>query len=230
VPATVLLYTEDPFVERGFLAAVAEVDTLIGLEPCRTVCDLDGRISSLQPDVLVLDLLDAEHNFNLIVDCAHHCKTAVRLNSIRLESAHQMVSAGVRAILSRTYRLDDQLRCLTTVAGGGLWLDPALSEKLLTTKPTPLTCRERQLVELIAHGLKNKEIAAALYLSEGTVKVYLSRLFQKLGIRDRYELAILGLKNLAVPEGAGAPMSHPHHNATLFVMRDDLRQEARWRS
>ena len=52
----------------------------------------------------------------------------------------------------------------------------------------------------------------------------------KLGIRDRYELAILGLKNLAVPEGAGAPMSHPHHNATLFVMRDDLRQEARWRS
>jgi DNA-binding NarL/FixJ family response regulator len=58
-----------------------------------------------------------------------------------------------------------------------------------------LTRREAQLTTLLAHGLKNKEIAAALDVSEGTVKVYMSKLFQKLGVKDRFELALYGLKN-----------------------------------
>ena len=44
--------------------------------------------------------------------------------------------------------------------------------------------------------MKNKEIATTLMISEGTVKVYLSRLFQKVGVKDRFELALFGLKNL----------------------------------
>ena len=51
-------------------------------------------------------------------------------------------------------------------------------------------------MSLLSQGLKNKEIATALNISEGTVKVYLSRLFQKLGVKDRFELALYGLKNL----------------------------------
>jgi hypothetical protein len=50
--------------------------------------------------------------------------------------------------------------------------------------------------------LKNKEIATALTISEGTVKVYLSRLFQKLGVKDRFELALYGLKNLTPGNGS----------------------------
>ena len=53
-----------------------------------------------------------------------------------------------------------------------------------------------------SQGLKNKEIATALTISEGTVKVYLSRLFQKLGVKDRFELALYGLKNLTPGNGA----------------------------
>src|SRR5207237_2204584 len=48
----------------------------------------------------------------------------------------------------------------------------------------------RQVVELLAQGLKNKEIAAAMNLAEGTVKVYLSRLFKKTKVRDRFELML----------------------------------------
>jgi len=50
--------------------------------------------------------------------------------------------------------------------------------------------REKQVVELLAQGLKNKEIAAAMNLAEGTVKVYLSRLFKKTKVRDRFELML----------------------------------------
>ncbi len=52
------------------------------------------------------------------------------------------------------------------------------------------------MVSLLSQGLKNKEIATTLMISEGTVKVYLSRLFQKVGVKDRFELALFGLKNL----------------------------------
>jgi DNA-binding CsgD family transcriptional regulator len=67
----------------------------------------------------------------------------------------------------------------------------------MTARRYSLTRREGQLVTLLAQGLKNKEIATSLNISEGTVKVYLSRLFQKLGVKDRFELALYGLKNLA---------------------------------
>lgn len=53
------------------------------------------------------------------------------------------------------------------------------------------------MVALLSQGLKNKEIAAALRISEATVKVYLSKLFQKLGVKDRFELALFGLRNMA---------------------------------
>src|SRR6185436_10936144 len=66
----------------------------------------------------------------------------------------------------------------------------------LTARRVALTNREGQLVSLISHGLKNKEIAAAMMIGDGTVKVYLSRLFQKVGVKDRFELALFGLKNL----------------------------------
>jgi DNA-binding CsgD family transcriptional regulator len=73
-----------------------------------------------------------------------------------------------------------------------------------------LTKRESQLVALLSQGLKNKEIASTLQISEGTVKVYLSRLFQKVGVKDRFELALYGLKNLQnmagdAPGDGGAP-------------------------
>ena len=71
----------------------------------------------------------------------------------------------------------------------------SLCDQLLTSKRVILTPRERQAMSFIAHCLKNKEIAYAMGLSEGTVKVYLSRLFDKVGVHDRFELALFALKH-----------------------------------
>ena len=80
---------------------------------------------------------------------------------------------------------------------GELWFEKALTDSIMTAHSYSLTRREGQLVALLSQGLKNKEIAYQLSISEGTVKVYMSRLFQKLGVKDRFELALYGLKNLA---------------------------------
>jgi len=73
--------------------------------------------------------------------------------------------------------------------------------------------RRRDLITLLAQGLKNKEIATALGLSEGTVKVYLSKLFLKLGVKDRFELALVSLRNLQY----GAAPATPAQLRSLFL-------------
>jgi DNA-binding NarL/FixJ family response regulator len=79
------------------------------------------------------------------------------------------------------------------------------------TRRVRLTKRESDLVCLLVQGLKNKEIAATLGLTEGTVKVYLCKLFQKVGAKDRFELALFGLRNLSYnsfnSDGAGRGQS-----------------------
>jgi DNA-binding CsgD family transcriptional regulator len=84
---------------------------------------------------------------------------------------------------------------------GDLWFEKALTDSLVGATQLVLSLREGQLITLLSQGLKNKEIASELQISEGTVKVYLFHLFQKVGVKDRFELALYGLKNLAAGQG-----------------------------
>src|SRR6202012_699960 len=63
------------------------------------------------------------------------------------------------------------------------------------SRTVTLTRRESQLVTLLTQGLKNKEIATCIGISEGTVRIYLSKLFAKIGARDCFEVAVFGLMN-----------------------------------
>lgn len=87
------------------------------------------------------------------------------------------------------------LSCLEAVAGGGRWIDPELQpaaealDKRRPRKPL-LSPRERELVALVRKGLRNREIAEQLGVTEGTVKVYLHGIFDKVGVASRTELAI----------------------------------------
>jgi DNA-binding NarL/FixJ family response regulator len=100
--------------------------------------------------------------------------------------------------------LETLMECLRVVAEGQLWFEDGDPEPQGEPEREPrrsprLTPRERQIVALLAQGLKNSEIAKALVISPGTVKVHLMHVFEKTGARDRYELAIRSRKLL----GAG---------------------------
>lgn len=86
------------------------------------------------------------------------------------------------------------LDCLQSVRRGRQWLDPDLRERaagLAARGPdAALSRRERQVVALVALGRRNREIAGELGITEGTVKVYLNAIFDKLGVANRTELAI----------------------------------------
>ena len=106
------------------------------------------------------------------------------------------MQSGVRSILPGHTSIDDFLAALGNVHRGGLCFERDLLESMLLQQRVALTPRQGQIVSLVAQGLKNKEIAFSLGITEGTVKVYLYKLFKKLGMNDRLDMALYGRKNL----------------------------------
>jgi DNA-binding NarL/FixJ family response regulator len=114
-----------------------------------------------------------------------------------------MLRAGAAGFVLKGVPAEDLQRAVRVVADGGAWLDPAVTARVLAmyrsaTPPAArhdpqsirdgldaLTSREREVLVLIGHGRTNGEIAAALFVSEGTVKTHINHLFTKLRLRDR---------------------------------------------
>lgn len=106
---------------------------------------------------------------------------------------------GAAGVLHDNSSSTDVLACLESVTKGCAWIPDSVAQAASRSRRCHLSRREGQLLSLVVQGLRNKEIAHALRITEGTVKVYFSRLFQKLGVSDRYELALLGLRH-CVPD------------------------------
>jgi DNA-binding NarL/FixJ family response regulator len=112
-----------------------------------------------------------------------------------------MLRAGAAGFVLKGVPAEDLQRAVRVVAGGGAWLDPAVTARVLTVYRTAaapaaagagreqdlaaLTSRELEVLALIGLGKTNGEIAAELFVSEGTVKTHVNHLFTKLGLRDR---------------------------------------------
>ena len=194
----ILLYSDEPILVKGLESVMREEEGFDLLPLCTTVPDLLEQITRAAPDLVLMNLTP-EISFKVLSEMKQamlHCKIVLWVNSISTEMAFQAMGLGVRGILRKSLPTDLLVKCLEKVQAGELWFEKALTDSFLTARRIALTRREGQLISLLSQGLKNKEIATALTISEGTVKVYLSRLFQKVGVKDRFELALYGLKNL----------------------------------
>ncbi len=111
--------------------------------------------------------------------------------------------AGARGVVFRSEGLDQLVNCIRNVRAGRLWTNNDGIEELVTALTTAisvravaangaelLTSRQKQIVALVSEGLSNREISERLHLSEHTVKNYLFRIFDKLGVSSRAELII----------------------------------------
>ena len=194
----VLLYSDEPMLAKGLEAVLPEVAGFQLLPTCGSVACLTETLSNGVPDLLLMDLTE-EITFSVLSELKRAmmaCKIVLWVNKISTELAFQAMGLGVRGILRKTLPIELQVKCLQKVQAGELWFEKALTDSFLCARRVALTQRESQLVSLLSLGMKNKEIATALSISEGTVKVYFSRLFEKVGVKDRFELALFGLKNL----------------------------------
>lgn len=111
---------------------------------------------------------------------------------------------GAKGIIRKTEPVSTILDCLRTVAGGSIYLEGSFRS---TTPRAPrrngvlrITRREREIIEFVCQGMKNKEIAEALSITPGTVKVHLMHIFEKTGVKDRFQLALQGKQFLSAVE------------------------------
>jgi DNA-binding NarL/FixJ family response regulator len=195
----ILLCSDEPILAKGLETTLREVEGFELLPTCMNLTEVVDGIAQYAPDLVLLDLTPSV-TFAVLNDLKQYKSSAhliLWVNSISTELAFQAMGLGVRGILRKTLPMDLQIKCLQKVRAGELWFEKSLTDSFLCARRVTLTNREGQLVTLLAQGLKNKEIATALMISEGTVKVYLSRLFQKVGVKDRFEMALFGLKNLS---------------------------------
>ena len=194
----ILLYTTEPILAKGLESVLSQSGDFELLPTSTTLLSAMAQITQDVPDLVVMDLT-AEITYAVLSDMKQtmsRSRILLWVNSISTELAFRAMALGVRGILRKTLPLELQLMCLQKVQDDELWFEKALTDSFLCARRVALTQREGQLVSLLSQGLKNKEIASTLMISEGTVKVYLSRLFQKVGVKDRFELALFGLKNL----------------------------------
>ena len=205
--ARALLFTDESVLATGFVNVLASAP---GLEAavCHSASELPAKVHETRPDVLLIDLTP-DVTFGILTQLRRelpNCRIVLWVRNISTELAYQAMELGVRGVLRKTLGAELLVKCLGKVSEGELWFDKSLTASFLSAKMITLTKRESQLVSLLSQGLKNKEIASTLAISEGTVKVYLSRLFQKVGVKDRFELALYGLRNLQNMGGDGAAL------------------------
>jgi DNA-binding NarL/FixJ family response regulator len=217
--ARVLIVDDHDLFRTGLRALVAES----GFDAAEAASGEAAlrRVAELQPDVVVMDLnmpgmsgIEATRALLEIVPQA-----AVLILTISNDDARviEAVRAGARGYLLKDAPLEDILTGIRAAADGDATIAPRIAGALLDhvrdARETPanvvasptleLSRREREVLELVGEGCDNAEIARRLYLSQGTVKSYVSSLLQKLGAENRVQAAVYGIR-LGLVDGQGA--------------------------
>jgi two-component system, NarL family, nitrate/nitrite response regulator NarL len=230
--ARILLYSAVPIVAKGFAAVLSSIPEFDLVAVCSNAPQLPQSVTVADPDLVIIDM-DEEMSFDRLLDLRRTTSPRSRIvlwiQAITPELAYQMMRLGVRAILRKTLGAEILVKCLRKVADGECWLEETLTSSFLDIKTVRLTKRESQLVSLVSQGLKNKEISEALSIAEPTVKTYLWRLFRKVGAKDRFELALYGLRNSIAGQVQGMSQDadepsrgKPVRKSPVLVIPDDV--------
>lgn len=217
---TKVLVVDDQELVRAGFRMILERSGLEVVGEAADGVDAVRLATELAPDVILMDVrmprMDGIEATRQIV--ARNPETrVVALTTFDLdEYVYAAVKAGASGFLLKDISPSDLVHAVGVVARGDALLAPALTRRLLDryvarplpgTKPDRLTAatdREVDVLRLVAQGRSNVEIAAELYLSEATVKTYVSRLLTKLGLRDRVQLTVLAYQCGIVAPGDGS--------------------------
>jgi DNA-binding NarL/FixJ family response regulator len=172
------------------------------------------KIATLKPNVILLHARLGEANGRSILQQIHrnYAKSRLlilisnddeedRIKALRLPALHIIPKHAPLRVLMQWIRHQDSAAAKAEASGAGAAAEDATLWEDASQDSSPLSARERQVVELVSQGFKNREIAQRMFISEQTVKNHLHNIFDKLGVSDRLELALYAIhKNLQAVE------------------------------
>ncbi len=206
-----VLICDDQDVVREGLRAI--LSTVPDIEVTGLAGDGLEALESVErdpPDVVLMDLNMPGMNGIQATRRIHEKFPAVHILALTTYDADEWVFDAIRAgasgyLLKGTPRTE-LIKAIEGTAAGRTFVDPSVAGKLFThvagttvvhdsTIAEALSAREREILQLLANGQSNTEIAARLFLSEGTVRNYVSGIFSKLGVTDRTQAAVIALRH-----------------------------------
>ena len=198
----VFLVDDHEVVRRGLVSLIEMEDDIEVVGEAGSVADALSRLPAARPEVMVLDVrLPDGDGIELCreIKSAHPEIACLMLTSFSDDEAlFSAILAGASGYLLKQIKTADLLEAVRRVSRGESLLDPAITAKVLARlrDPSPeddllskLSPQEHKILDLIADGQTNREIAKEMFLAEKTVKNYVSNLLAKLGMSHRSEAA-----------------------------------------
>jgi DNA-binding NarL/FixJ family response regulator len=215
----VLLVDDDDLMRAGLRAVLSSDDSIEVIGEAA-----DGRAAvtqahALWPDLVLMDVrmpdLDGIAATRELLATSRDVKVVILTTFEDDDYVFGALRAGASGFLLKRASPEELVGAIHTVAAGDSLLSPAVTKRVidrLTEQPTAdpsaakrlehLTPREQGVLELIARGLSNSEIAETLVIEESTVKTHVKRVLQKLGVRDRVQAVILAYESGLISPGA----------------------------
>jgi DNA-binding NarL/FixJ family response regulator len=206
--ATRVLVADDEDLMRAGLIELLTVDPQIEVVgQASTGRQAVDQVRRLVPDVVLMDVrmpdLDGIAATSELFRVAPHVKVLILTTFEQDDYIFGALRAGASGFLLKRTRPEELIAAVRTIAAGDSLLSPSVTRRVIdrmARQPTPgfadsaklrdLTPREREVLELIARGLSNREIAAALVVEESTIRTHVKRILMKLHLRDRVQAVI----------------------------------------
>ena len=217
---TRVLIADDDDLMRAGLVELLSVDPAIEIVgEAATGREAVQSTRRLWPDVVLMDVrmpdLDGIAATRELARVAPAAKVLILTTFEQDDYVFDGLRAGASGFLLKRTRPEELIAAVHAVAAGDSLLSPSVTRRVidrLAQQPTPnladrakldqLTAREREVLELVARGLSNREIAAALVVEESTIRTHVKRVLGKLGLRDRIQAVIYAYENgLTQPAG-----------------------------
>lgn len=221
----VLLADDQALLRAGVRMILENTDDIVVVGEAANGADAAAMAVDTAPDVVLMDIRMPDIDG---VEATHRIRTALPdgpkilvLTTFDLdEYVYTALRSGASGFILKDTLAADLLSAIRAVARGDAIVAPAVTKRLIerhigsSRDPLPrsladlrhLTDREREVLQLIARGLSNAEIADHLFLTEGTVKGHVSRILTKLDLRDRVQGVVLAYECGLVRPGT----THPH--------------------
>jgi two-component system, NarL family, response regulator DegU len=210
----VVIADTQPLTLSGLRTAVADEDDITILAECENPDRLFDTVRSHSPDVLVVsgeflkEELDALEQLTSELEGVRVIILTSRNDTGFLEGA---LRCGAKGVFHREWPIQQIPKAIRKVTSGGIWLEHTVAERVLEgllskrkttnheeSKITALTPREREVIDLVCQGLRNKELSDRLHISEATVSHHLTSVYRKLDLTDRTSLVIYAVRQRLV--------------------------------
>jgi DNA-binding NarL/FixJ family response regulator len=198
-PVRLLVVDDHHIVRQGLVALLATVPEMQVVAEASDGQQALALYREHQPDVTLMDLrmnmMNGVETTRAIRAEFPNARIIVLTTFDGDEDIYRALQAGARGYLLKGMDTDELLAAIRTVHSGKSRIPGPVAERLAERMNTPaLTDRETEVLSLIVGGNSNKEIAAALFISEATVKTHINSLLSKLGVSDRTQAATTALQ------------------------------------